>query len=138
MGKKIDSFGQLDFWLLPAGILDIRPAVGLEKKSPLTLAEAKKIEEVQVKYHKESGRSIRLMVRIDNMSNLTKEANAFWKMPEGKENDPYTLGVALIANNLVAKMLGTVFLAIYPREYPTKLFQNREKALKWLESLEEC
>ncbi|AFC23348.1 hypothetical protein [Saprospira grandis] len=138
MEKKIDSFGQLDFWLLPAGILDIRPAVGLEKKSPLTLAEAKKIEKVQAKYHKESGRSIRLMVRIDNMSNLTKEANAFWKMPEGKENDPYTLGVALIANNLVAKMLGTVFLAIYPREYPTKLFQSREKALKWLESLEEC
>jgi len=33
--------------------------------------------------------------------------------------------------------LGAVFLAIYPREYPTKLFQSREKALKWLESLEE-
>lgn len=78
-----------------------------------------------------------MLVRIDNMTNITKEANAFWKMPEGKENDPYTSGIALIANSLMTKMLGTVFLAIYPREYPTKLFQNREKALKWLESLEE-
>ena len=137
MEKKIDSFGQLDFWLLPTGILEVRPAVGVEKKSPLTLAEAKKIEAVQAKYHKESGRSIRLLVRIDNMTNVTKEANAYWKMPEGKENDPYTSGIALLANNLMTKMLGAVFLAIYPREYPTKLFQSREKALKWLESLEE-
>lgn len=137
MEKKIERCGQLDFWLLPEGILEVRPALGLEKKSPLTLAEAKKIEEVQAKYHKESGRSIRLMVRIDNMTNLTKEANAFWKTAEGKKNDPCTLGIVLIASNLVAKMLGTVFLAIYPREYPFKLFQSREKALKWLESLEE-
>ncbi|WBM75060.1 STAS/SEC14 domain-containing protein [Saprospira grandis] len=137
MEKKIDSFGQLDFWLLPAGILEVRPAVGLEKKSSLTLAEAKKIEAVQAKYHKESGRSIRLLVRIDNMTNLTKEANAFWKTAEGKKNDPYTLGIALISSSLLAKMLGTVFLAIYPREYPTKLFQSREKALKWLKALAE-
>ena len=137
MEKKIDSFGQLDFWLLPAGILEVRPAVGLEKKSPLTLAEAKKIEEVQTKYHKESGRSIRLLVRLNNMTNVAKEANAFWKTPAGKASDPYTAGIALLSDSVMTKMMGTVLLAIYRQEYPTKLFQSREKALKWLESLEE-
>ncbi|WP_041329817.1 hypothetical protein [Saprospira grandis] len=137
MEKKIDSCGQLDFWLLPAGILEVRPAVGLEKKSPLTLAEAKKTEEVQAKYHKESGRSIRLLVRLDNLTNVDKEVNAFWKTAESKLNDPYTSGIALLASNLVSKMMGSVLLAINRQEYPTKLFQSREKALKWLESLEE-
>ncbi|EJF54348.1 hypothetical protein SapgrDRAFT_2692 [Saprospira grandis DSM 2844] len=137
MEKKIESFGQLDFWLLPAGILEVRSAAGLEKNSPLTLAEAKKIEAVQAEYHRESGRSIRLLVRIDNMTNATKEVNAFWKTAESKLNDPDTSGIALLANNLMTKMLGAVSLAINRQEYPTKLFQSREKALKWLESLEE-
>jgi len=44
---------------------------------------------------------------------------------------PDTRKIAVVYASPVGRMLGNVFLRLKGKKYPTRLFENRQKALQW-------
>ncbi len=50
-----------------------------------------------------------------------------------KENDPYTKADAFVIKSMAQRILGNFYLNIVKPERPTKVFNTKEEAFKWLE-----
>lgn len=135
MAKKIDEFGQLEYWVLDNGILELRPS-SLSAKE-LSLEEVLYAQKVQKAYQQQHKKKLRVLARLDNISNLSKEARVFGKSPESKALNDIMAGIALLAPNTISRMIGSMLLTVYRQDYPAKLFKNREEAIAWLLSLED-
>ena len=57
--------------------------------------------------------------------------------PETRRHTPHpdTQRIAVIYASPVGRMLGNVFLRLKGKTMPTRLFSNREKALRWFEEV---
>ena len=53
----------------------------------------------------------------------------------GKEVSKITEAMALLIKSPVSKVLGNIFLGINKPPYPTKLFTDKEEAIKWLKGV---
>ncbi|WCL81914.1 STAS/SEC14 domain-containing protein [Saprospira sp. CCB-QB6] len=137
MEKKIDSFGQIDYWLLENGILEFRLAEGLSKAQMLSLDEVLFTQQLQQRLYQERKEKLRVLARLDSISSMSKEAKNFARTDEGLSLNKITMAYALLAPNLITRMLGSVLVRIYGQDYPIKLFTNREQAIEWLLSLSE-
>ncbi|GAB4130959.1 MAG: hypothetical protein Fur0041_00740 [Bacteroidia bacterium] len=48
-----------------------------------------------------------------------------------------TLGKALLVHNAASKLVGNIYISFNKPKMPTRLFTDRDKALKWLRDLKE-
>ena len=132
MAKKIDAFGQLEYWLLDNGILEIRTTGDKNKSKEVSLEEIVYGIEVQERLAEEKQQKIILLAEMSSMSNLSKSAKAFLKTKEGRALNDVTLANALLVTNAFSRMLGNVLVGVVKSEYPVRIFSNREEAMKWL------
>jgi len=136
MAKKIGAFGQLEYWLLDNGILSIQ-AKG-EKTGELTLSEVEYAIQVQAELFKQnSDQKILILANLGTMSKLSAEARIFLKSDQGKQVNHSIKGNALVAPNLLGRMMGNMLMGILKQEYPVKLFKTENQAIAWLLSLGE-
>ncbi|WCL81916.1 STAS/SEC14 domain-containing protein [Saprospira sp. CCB-QB6] len=134
MAKKLGAFGQLEYWLLDNGILSIQ-AQG-EKTEELTLAEVEYAIQTQAElFEQNSNQKILILANLGTMSKLSAEARTFLKSDQGKQVNHSIKGNALVAPNLLGRMMGNMLMGIFKQEYPIKLFKDEKQAIAWLLSL---
>jgi hypothetical protein len=78
-----------------------------------------------------SGGVIRpVLVIVQNVVNINKEANKYYE-----EEEPYKniSAIAMFIDNYVAKVIGNLVFKFKTQPVPIELFNNKEKAVKWLE-----
>ena len=132
MAKKIDSFGQLEYWLLDNGILEIRTVGDKNKSKEISLEEIVYGVEVQQRLLEEEQQKIILLAEMSSMSKLSKSAKDFLKTEEGRKLNDVTLANALLVSNAFSRMLGNMLVGIVKSDYPVRIFSDREEAMKWL------
>jgi hypothetical protein len=71
-----------------------------------------------------------VLVIVGNVVNVNKEANKYYA-----EEEPYNniLAIALVVDNYVAKVIGNLVFKLKKQPVPIELFNNKEKALNWLD-----
>jgi len=134
MAKKIDKFGQLEYWLLDNGILEIRALEGIQKSKEISLEELEYTVNVQKQLAKEQNAKIILLAELSRMSKLSKAAKDYLKTEEGESVQQFVLANAFLVSNPFSRMFGNVLAATLRKNNlnPIKLFSNREEAIKWL------
>ncbi|EJF54347.1 hypothetical protein SapgrDRAFT_2691 [Saprospira grandis DSM 2844] len=132
MAKKIDEFGQLEYWLLDNGILEIRTVGDKNKSKEISLEEIVYGVEVQQRLLEEEQQKIILLAEMSSMSKLSKSAKDFLKTEEGRKLNDFTLANALLVSNAFSRMLGNMLVGVVKSDYPVRIFSNREEAIKWL------
>ncbi|WCL81915.1 STAS/SEC14 domain-containing protein [Saprospira sp. CCB-QB6] len=132
MAKRIDAFGQLEYWLLDNSILEIRTIGDKNKSKEVSLEEIVYGIEVQQRLAEEEQQKIILLAEMSSMSNLSKSAKAFLKSGEGRELNDITLANALLVTNAFSRMLGNMLVGIVKSDYPVRIFSNKSEAIKWL------
>ena len=53
-----------------------------------------------------------------------------------KEGKPYIQAMALIVKSPYTRMLGNFFIGFSKPNYPSKIFNNEEKAIQWLKEFD--
>ena len=71
-----------------------------------------------------------IMVDINELRSTDKESRDYLA---GEEASKFLCAGAIVVKSAIAKLLGSLFLSINKPPFPTRLFTNREKAMKWLE-----
>ncbi|WBM75062.1 STAS/SEC14 domain-containing protein [Saprospira grandis] len=137
MEKKIDSFGQLEYWLLDNGILKVQSTQNLAKTQELSLEEIKHSLAVQQKVYEMTSKKVRMLADLASMSKLSTEARQYGKTAESQKATECVLGYALLASSLFSRMTGNILLGLYQQKYPVKLFKTEEQAIAWLLNLED-
>ncbi len=68
------------------------------------------------------------VIDLRGIRSISKEAREYM----GKEGSQYVTAGALLTNSFLAKTLGNFFLAINTPKVPSRLFDDKEKAIEWL------
>ena len=137
MKKKLGQSEHLEYWLRANGIFEIAPAHGSSKTKEIGLEEAKYSIALQKACFEETGKKVRIIANLANMSNVSKPARDYGKTEEGKVIKKYVRAYALVAPNLFGRLVGNMLVGSFKTDYPVKLFATEEKAEKWLLSLED-
>lgn len=70
-----------------------------------------------------------LLVDLNNIKSITKEAREHFSM---KGRDSYINSLAMVIKSPISRMIGNYFINLSSPTVPTKLFNSKEKAIKWL------
>ena len=70
-----------------------------------------------------------LLVDLNNIKSITKEAREHFSM---KGREPYINSLAMVIKSPISRMIGNYFINLSSPIVPTKLFNSKEKAIKWL------
>ena len=102
--------------------IDTKPAAEFD------VADIKELQEISLKLA--GGCDYVICADINNIKSVTKEARDFSgdKMGDHKS----LLAVALIMGSPISRVIGNLFMGLNKPIYPTKLFNDKEKAYKWL------
>lgn len=75
------------------------------------------------------GESYPCLFDITTVKKITAEARNYL----ANEGNELVLASAILINSPITKMIGNFFIAVNKPKNPTRLFTNKEEALKWLE-----
>jgi hypothetical protein len=70
-----------------------------------------------------------LLVDLNNIKSITKEARDHFAM---KGREPLINSLAMVIKSPISRMIGNYFINLSSPIVPTKLFNSKEKAIKWL------
>lgn len=76
------------------------------------------------------GRKLKNLVIANEYSSMSSEATAYMK---SKEAHRYTKVEAVVISSLAQRIVGNFYLGIVSQNRPSKLFNEVEKALEWLD-----
>lgn len=71
-----------------------------------------------------------LLVTYEGLKAMNKQARDYFAAKEGVEG---VIAAALVVNSIYTQFFGNMFLRITETSIPSRLFTNKEEALKWLE-----
>lgn len=107
------------------GIIEFEPG------SELTIEQTQGVTDALIKVTR--GEIRPLIVDFKNMKSQTKESRDYYsKDPRHAATHTAT---ALIVNNAVTRMIANFFLGLNKAVRPVRLFNDRESAIAWIESL---
>lgn len=66
---------------------------------------------------------------VSPVKEITKEARDYM----ANEGNDFVLASALLINSPLLKMMGNFFITVNKPKNPTKLFNNKDEALQWLQ-----
>lgn len=121
MSDKLES-NEFSTWMLnniiytevkPNAIIDLQAA---QKNSEMV----KKLSQ---------GKKYPLLVDLNNIKSITKEARDHFAM---KNREPLINSLAMVIKSPISRMIGNYFINLSSPTVPTKLFNHKEKAIKWL------
>ncbi len=92
----------------------------------LDVASARKVIEDAVSFAE--GSIYPVLTDINNMPNHSREVREYFAKEAGKT----AVANAIITNNTFSKILANFFLSFNQPSTPTKIFNDQEKAIKWL------
>lgn len=72
-----------------------------------------------------------LLILVDKFTLPTAEARAYVATPE---SDPYGIAAAYVVRSMGQKLVGNVYLSFNKPARPTRIFNDEEKAIKWLKT----
>ena len=97
----------------------------------ITLDRAKQYLIARKKYQKED--KVKLIADVSKVLDVSKEARAFFS---SKNFSELNIAMALITNSLQGKIFANFFMRLNKPANPTKMFQSKAKALKWLRTFQ--
>lgn len=97
------------------------------KGSLQTLENA--IENVQAVKTLANGKLVPILVDITETKGANKEARAYLA---GKEAGEVQSACALIVSSPLSQLIGNFFLGLNKTQFPTRLFNDEQKAIEWL------
>jgi hypothetical protein len=108
-------------------VQDINP-----KLNEVTLPIAKQL--IADRKAASGGKRVAVLVIVNNTVNINKETKQYYKEPE-----PYLNinAIAMVMDNFIATFVANLVFIFKENPVPTEFFNNREKALKWLEKYKE-
>ncbi len=78
-----------------------------------------------------AGNAIRpVLVEVKNVISVRKEAKKYYNLPDSYQN---LSAIAMLIDNYIAKTIGNIVFKLQNNPVPTELFNDRSKALNWLE-----
>ena len=95
----------------------------------LEVEDVRKIKEINLKIA--GNKNYALLVDPQEGSSITDEARA---LLASAELAPFNLAKAIVTHTLKQKILGNLYLQVNKPHVKTRMFTDREKALKWLHS----
>lgn len=72
-----------------------------------------------------------LVINNDKVVSIDREARNFFASEEGIKG---LTAVAMVLNSVFANFLGNFLLKVSPTKIPVRIFNDKEKAIKWLSS----
>lgn len=78
-----------------------------------------------------NGKLIPVLVDIRNSSGITKECRHYYA---SNESAMVMSAVALIVDSPLSRLIGNFMIGINKTVFPTKLFTDKNEAIKWLKS----
>lgn len=109
-------------------IQDINPAL-----TEVTLPIAKQLI-ADRKAASGGDKKVAVLVIVNNTVNINKETKQYYKGPEPYAN---INAIAMVMDNFIASFIANLVFIFKENPVPTEFFNNREKALKWLERYKE-
>ena len=124
MKKEIIETRCAEVWLEEGNIVYVSLQQGAEVElDDVTEIKKAKSELVGDKKHL-------LCADITNIKSITKEARDFTGSTETKNES--MLAMALIMGSPISRVVGNFYIGLNKPLYPAKLFNDKEKAFKWL------
>lgn len=122
---KIEVFETtlLSCWFGDDGIL-----YSESKVADRTIENYKLLFELYKKISNDGTDKIRTLGNITKTQPLSKEVREYIS----KELPKYIKAMALISDSSMGKIIGNFFIKLNTPPYPTQIFSNKEKAVKWL------
>jgi hypothetical protein len=78
-----------------------------------------------------AGNTIRpVLVEVKNVISVRKDAKKYYNLPDSYQN---LSAIAMLIDNYIAKTIGNIVFKLQNNPVPTELFNDRAKALNWLE-----
>jgi hypothetical protein len=75
-------------------------------------------------------RMVRVLVIVNNAININQEAKKYYELEDSYIN---IKAIAMVMDNYIASFVANLVFKIKKNRVPMEVFNNREKALKWLE-----
>lgn len=94
----------------------------------INLDQAKEMFQTRINLNSSAPKQL-LLADFTNPPRPNIEARNFGKSEEAVSR---TKAMAILSNNFAGIILGKFFLGLNKTGFPTKLFSNKEKAIKWL------
>ena len=79
-----------------------------------------------------NGKQFKNLIVAGKYSSMSPEATQYMKTDEAHR---YTLADAIVIDSLAQRILGNFYLGIVSKKRPSKLFNSKDKAIHWLNSL---
>lgn len=76
------------------------------------------------------GRKLKNLIVANEYASMSSEATAYMKTEEAHR---FTKSEAVVINSLAQRIVGNFYLAIVSQTRPSKLFNEVDKAIDWLE-----
>lgn len=99
-----------------------------------TAQEARELTALMVELFEEAGRKLRMVIDVRKVRTLEREARLVY---QGEERQRIAVGVALVVDSGVSRVLGNFFIGLDRSGMKTRLFTSIDEACAWLASLEE-
>jgi len=78
-----------------------------------------------------AGNAVRpVLVEVKNVISVRKEAKKYYNLPDSYQN---LSAIAMLVDNYIAKTIGNIVFKLQNNPVPTELFNDKSKALNWLE-----
>ncbi len=77
-----------------------------------------------------AGRKLPTLVDVSNLRSMDREAR---ELVSGPAVASVTARLAIVVGGPVSAMIGNFFLRVTKPQYPTRLFESREAAERWLQ-----
>lgn len=78
-----------------------------------------------------AGNAIRpVLVEVKNVISVRKDAKKYYNLPDSYQN---LSAIAMLIDNYIAKTIGNIVFKLHNNPVPTELFNDRAKAINWLE-----
>jgi len=114
-----------DLWIREKGILQTRS----KPNSVMTIEEAQELTAAHTLINK--GIPMLLLCDISNVIRMPKECRDYFS---GSKHGETFIACALITKSKLSALIGSFFLGLNKPLKPTRLFNDEEKAIKWLKS----
>ena len=104
--------------------------IGVYKKNLLIGLEAA-VETVRLRKEITQNQPIRGLLFISNLKAISEEAKKYFASEEALEN---VEKFALVSDSVFTMLIANTYLKLVPPKVPSKMFTNKEDALKWLKA----
>lgn len=89
------------------------------------------VDEVETAFEQlAQGRKVKVLSEFGNFVNITPEAREY-----AANRSPECIALAYVISSLAQRIIIRFYIRIRKRQNPTKVFMNRDEALKWLRSM---